>query len=84
MRIGKDGNCDRGRLPTSTGNTFTSETANLTLGRVRDRKGRGRSRICREEGIALGQQNKERLRDTNRIRLQHKVEGSKQHLVKIS
>ena len=75
---------DRERLPSTRGNAFTSETANLTLGRVRDGKGIRRSRICKEEGIALGQQGKEHLRDMNRIRLQHKVEGGKQYLVKIS
>lgn len=30
------------------GNTFTSETANLTLGRVRDGKGIRRSIVCKE------------------------------------
>lgn len=40
--------------------------------------------MCKEEGIALGKQGKEHLRDMSRIRLQHKVEGSKQYLVKIS
>ena len=75
---------DRERLPSTRRNAFTSETANLTLGRVRDGKGIRRSRICKEEGIALGQQGKEHLRDMNRIRLQHKVEGGKQYLVKIS
>lgn len=71
------------RLLSTTGNTFTSETANLTLGRVRG-KGIRRSRICKEEGIPLGQQGKEHLRDVNRIRPQHKVERGKQHVVKIS
>lgn len=78
----KYGNSDRERLP--RGDAFTSETANLTLGRVRDRKGTRRSRMCKEERIALGKQGKEHLRDVNRIRLQHKVEGGKQYLVKIS
>lgn len=77
-------NCDRGRLLSTRGNAFTSETANLTLGRVRNGKGIRRSRIRKEEGVALGQQGKEHLKDMNRIRLQHKVEGGKQYSVKIS
>lgn len=79
----KHRNCDRKRLPTTRGKAFTSKTANLTLGRVGERKGTRRSRICKE-GIALGQQGKDYLRDMNRISLQHKVEGGKQYLVKIS
>lgn len=35
------------------GNTFTSERANLTLGRLRDGKGIRSSTVCKEERIAL-------------------------------
>lgn len=80
----KHRNCDRKRLPSTRGKAFTIKTANLTLGRVGERKGTRRSRICKEEGIALGQQGKDYLRDMNRISLQHEAEGGKQYLVKIS
>lgn len=41
------------RWLSTRGNTFTSETANLTLGRVRDGKGIRSSTVCQEERIAL-------------------------------